>query len=97
ARMAGISLRCLFFGFTFVERRDKNCRRDIIAANLTGARMPVGESGDTMKHILKLTAAAALVAAGLTGAAQAQDKVTFATNWLAQAEHGGYYQAVADG
>jgi NitT/TauT family transport system substrate-binding protein len=31
--------------------------------------------------------------------AQAQEpvKVTFATNWLAQAEHGGYYQAVADG
>ena len=27
----------------------------------------------------------------------AQDKVTFGTNWLAQAEHGGFYQAVADG
>ena len=25
------------------------------------------------------------------------EKVTFMTNWLAQAEHGGYYQAVADG
>lgn len=31
------------------------------------------------------------------GPALAQDKVTFATNWLAQAEHGGHYQAVADG
>lgn len=32
-------------------------------------------------------------------AAQAQplDKVTFGTNWVAQAEHGGYYQALADG
>jgi NitT/TauT family transport system substrate-binding protein len=30
-------------------------------------------------------------------AASAQDKVTFGTNWLAQAEHGGFYQAVADG
>ena len=29
--------------------------------------------------------------------ASAQDKVTFATNWLAEAEHGGHYQAVADG
>ena len=30
--------------------------------------------------------------------AAAQDvKVRFGTNWLAQAEHGGYYQAVADG
>jgi NitT/TauT family transport system substrate-binding protein len=30
-------------------------------------------------------------------AAQAQDKITFATNWKAQAAHGGFYQAVADG
>jgi NitT/TauT family transport system substrate-binding protein len=29
--------------------------------------------------------------------AQALDKVTFATNWKAEAEHGGFYQAVADG
>lgn len=25
------------------------------------------------------------------------DKITFGTNWLAQAEHGGFYQALADG
>jgi NitT/TauT family transport system substrate-binding protein len=29
--------------------------------------------------------------------AAAADKVRFGTNWLAEAEHGGYYQAVADG
>ncbi|MFO1124569.1 MAG: ABC transporter substrate-binding protein [Methylocystis sp.] len=29
--------------------------------------------------------------------AQALDKVSFATNWRAQAEHGGFYQAIADG
>jgi NitT/TauT family transport system substrate-binding protein len=29
--------------------------------------------------------------------AMAQDKLRFATNWLAEAEHGGFYQAVADG
>ena len=29
--------------------------------------------------------------------AEALDKVRFGTNWLAEAEHGGYYQAVADG
>src|SRR6187551_1818773 len=28
---------------------------------------------------------------------QALDKVRFGTNWVAQAEHGGFYQAVADG
>ncbi len=38
------------------------------------------------------------IALGLaTTLAQAQDKVTFATNWKAQAAHGGFYQAVADG
>ena len=31
------------------------------------------------------------------GGAFAQDKVSYGTNWLAQAEHGGFYQAVADG
>jgi NitT/TauT family transport system substrate-binding protein len=30
-------------------------------------------------------------------AAQTLDKATFATNWVAEAEHGGFYQAVADG
>jgi NitT/TauT family transport system substrate-binding protein len=40
-----------------------------------------------------LVLATALSAAG----AHAQDKVTFATNWKAQAAHGGFYQAVADG
>ena len=29
--------------------------------------------------------------------AQTVDKLTFGTNWKAQAEHGGYYQAVATG
>ena len=34
---------------------------------------------------------------GLSSAALAADKVTFGTNWLAEAEHGGYYQAIVDG
>src|SRR5436189_4162921 len=40
-----------------------------------------------------------LLILSLAAAAQAQqaDKVTFATNWVAQAEHGGFYQALTDG
>lgn len=38
----------------------------------------------------------AATAVGPTGA-WALDKVTFGTNWLAEAEHGGFYQAVIDG
>src|SRR6478672_3016949 len=36
---------------------------------------------------------------GLAGAAhsQALDKVRFGTNWIAESEHGGFYQALADG
>jgi NitT/TauT family transport system substrate-binding protein len=39
----------------------------------------------------------ALALISLGGAAQALDQVTFGTNWKAQAEHGGFYQAVATG
>jgi NitT/TauT family transport system substrate-binding protein len=51
-----------------------------------------------LKTILKCAG----VLAGILGAGQtaAQDDLTpvvFGTNWLAQAEHGGFYQAVADG
>lgn len=48
----------------------------------------------SLKHVSIL----ALLVAG--GAAQADGhltKVVFGTNWLAQAEHGGFYQSVADG
>jgi NitT/TauT family transport system substrate-binding protein len=38
-----------------------------------------------------------LVFAAAASFAHAQDKVTFLTSWYAQAEHGGYYQAVANG
>jgi NitT/TauT family transport system substrate-binding protein len=32
-----------------------------------------------------------------SASAQTLDKVSFGTNWLAEAEHGGFYQALADG
>ncbi len=43
--------------------------------------------------------AGAVLFAGLAfaTAANAADKVSFGTNWLAEAEHGGYYQALVDG
>ncbi len=50
--------------------------------------------------ISRLSTAAALLLATLCSPAVAQqplDKVTFGTNWVAEAEHGGFYQAVADG
>ena len=41
--------------------------------------------------------AAGVVALFAAGSAEALDEVSFGTNWLAQAEHGGFYQAVVDG
>ena len=46
----------------------------------------------------KIAAIVLAFAAGLTAAqAQKLDKVRFGTNWVAEAEHGGFYQALADG
>ncbi len=50
-----------------------------------------------MKTKLLMSVATLTAVALSAGLASAQEKVTFQTNWLAQAEHGGYYQAVADG
>jgi len=41
--------------------------------------------------------AVALVALSLAAASYAQEKLTFSTDWLAQSEHGGFYQAQAEG
>ena len=46
---------------------------------------------------MKKTLLAALAVTLMAGGATAQDRVRFGTNWLAQAGHGGFYQAVADG
>src|SRR5262252_5589222 len=53
----------------------------------------------TMRRRLLLGAVFALTGGLLTASAVAQplEKVAFGTNWVAQAEHGGFYQAVADG
>ena len=53
---------------------------------------------DTLRNV-KMTLAGLALGTGLamSGQAFALDEVTYGTNWLAQAEHGGFYQAVADG
>ncbi|WP_299689774.1 ABC transporter substrate-binding protein [uncultured Tateyamaria sp.] len=45
----------------------------------------------------KFILGAAIAALPATAMAQDLTPVTFGTNWLAQAEHGGFYQSVADG
>ena len=50
-------------------------------------------------RIIRTVASCGLAAAAIMAVspAQAQQKLTFATNWKAQGSHGGFYQAVADG
>lgn len=60
------------------------------------------QEGRALRPSMRRAAAAALLSAcialGLAGpAARAQTKVTFGTDWLAEAEHGGFYQALALG
>ena len=52
----------------------------------------------TRRTALKsLAASTAVLAAPGIVRAQALTKVRFGSNWIAEAEHGGYYQAIADG
>ena len=46
------------------------------------------------RSLISSALAAALLSAG---AAQAQEKFVYLTNWYAEAEHGGFYQALAKG
>ncbi|KOC21561.1 ABC transporter substrate-binding protein [Comamonas testosteroni] len=50
----------------------------------------------TAKFLKPLTCAA-MLACGLSGLGHAEEKFVYMTNWYAQAEHGGFYQAVATG
>lgn len=66
----------------------------LLRASLPGANLV----RDVLASALIATLALTVPAAAQDKPAEPPlDKVTFGTNWLAQAEHGGYYQAVADG
>jgi NitT/TauT family transport system substrate-binding protein len=47
--------------------------------------------------MMKIVISAMLLAAATASVARAQDKITFGTDWKAEAEHGGFYQALATG
>ena len=50
-----------------------------------------------MTSTISRTLLAAAFGLAFASGAQAQEKITYMTNWYAQAEHGGFYQAVATG
>ena len=60
---------------------------------MLGSFLVVGAQGAVPPGVV---CALSTLAAG-AALSHAQDKVTFLTSWYAQAEHGGYYQAIATG
>jgi NitT/TauT family transport system substrate-binding protein len=50
-----------------------------------------------IRSVLTLALVVATLAVGPAARGQTLDKLRFSTDWLAQAEHGGYYQAQAEG
>ena len=48
-------------------------------------------------QIVRVGVVAALLMAAVGGTADAKDKIRFLTSWRAESEHGGFYQAIADG
>src|SRR5215208_475820 len=64
----------------------------MVRANFSsiGAFMPVSLTR-------RAFAASSLALLATPARAQQLDKISFGTNWVAEAEHGGFYQAVADG
>src|ERR1700735_5192779 len=83
--------------------RDVRGRKARAARVLLFRKVPMPVSGFFIAAHLMRTgvlfglAAAVNIWAGAVATAQGLDKVTFATNWVAEGEHGGFYQAVADG
>ena len=71
------------------------------ACALTSACPEIGadKRGFVMTHWQISVSAACIMglSAGQMATAQDLTEVTFGTNWVAQAEHGGFYQSVADG
>jgi NitT/TauT family transport system substrate-binding protein len=61
--------------------------------------MVASEPGRSKTMMMSGVMRAFAILLSLTAGASAQqlDKVSFGTNWVAQAEHGGFYQALADG
>jgi NitT/TauT family transport system substrate-binding protein len=66
-------------------------------AFLSYCRVPDGQE-QPMRRVGAFGIALITLAASAAGvSAQTLDKVRFGTNWVAEAEHGGFYQALADG
>jgi NitT/TauT family transport system substrate-binding protein len=79
-------------------------RRGSIASLANRAGLPYSRGADAKEQLMSLAVSRRKLLGLAAGAAfappawaQNLDKVSFGTNWVAEAEHGGFYQALADG
>jgi len=70
--------------------------REKVQTGRAGAACP-DPTAVKVEKMSRITAFLLLFAMMPAAQAQQLDKVRFGTNWVAEAEHGGFYQAVADG
>jgi NitT/TauT family transport system substrate-binding protein len=77
-----------------LRKRGHSPSRQFVFARLLSRKI----TGDEMMNFASwLRALLVVVVSAGPLCAQTLDKVTFGTNWVAEAEHGGFYQAAADG
>src|SRR5260370_39270583 len=76
-------------------RKDANQRPVLPIMGQNDRRSPIMNPA-LLPRALTVALVATLMAIAPAGA-QTLDKVSFGTNWLAEAEHGGFFQALADG
>jgi NitT/TauT family transport system substrate-binding protein len=71
--------------------------RSVSTAAFLSLPLQGGGLARTICSAVAMMAGLAADPAGAQAQSQALDKVSFGTNWVAEAEHGGFYQALADG
>jgi NitT/TauT family transport system substrate-binding protein len=88
-----------------VQSRGGVIKRSISLHGFAGYKARVAYHGQNDRRspimspglLLRALMAGLVLAAASQAAAQTLDKLSFGTNWVAEAEHGGFFQAAADG
>ncbi len=69
----------------------------LVMATTSASAASVSAASVSLASFMAASVIVACLAVGNAASAQALDKVSFGTNWVAEGEHGGFYQALADG
>src|SRR6195952_2952088 len=80
------------------EKLGQSVSHALLTMGRDSQRSPIMQPGLAVRALTLMGAIAAMLALASRATAEISlDKVSFGTNWVAEAEHGGFFQAVADG